>query len=69
MAREITSLIPGKTYASPENCRKAVDKIYGNDDRLRYLIVYNDNGRCFPLFIGEYALQRGVHFSQFCVVS
>jgi hypothetical protein len=69
MAHEITSLIPGKTYASPENCRKAVEARFGADDSLRYLIVYNDNGRCFPLFIGEYALQRGVHFSQFCVVS
>jgi len=63
MAREIT-LESCKTYANPENARKALLKKIPVDamNELRYFIHTNEAGRCFPVFIGEVALQRGIHF-------
>lgn len=54
---EITAV---KTYASKENARKAVLKI--GAERLRHFIMQNDAGRWFPVFVGQEALQEGIHF-------
>lgn len=62
-----------RTYATRENAIKAVEKRYpaggsfGGSD-LQYLICTNDEGRFFPVFIGERALQAMVHF-HFSVVA
>lgn len=49
-----------KTYATEENARKTVKKLGFND--LRHFITCNKEGRFFPVFVGQEALQAGVHF-------
>ena len=58
MNREFTITAP-KTYASRENARKAVAKI--GAERLRHFIMQNDEGRFFPVFVGQEAVQEGIH--------
>ena len=61
MARLIT-FETTKTYASVENAIKAVEK-KGFSDDLRYFIHRDEaTGRYFPIFIGEKAIQKMVHF-------
>ena len=61
----LLALTPDKTYANAANAIKAVnDKQF--DDKLRYVIATNAEGRFFPIFLGEKAIQAGVHF-HFCV--
>ena len=57
-----------RTYATRENAIKAVERKFGprmqrTDEQLRYIIYQNKEGRFFPVFIGERALQAGMHFS------
>jgi hypothetical protein len=49
-----------KTYANKENARKAVSKL--GAESLRHFYMQNDEGRWFPVFVGQEALQWGVHF-------
>ena len=51
-----------KSYANSKNAIKAVEKLIGTDSNLRYFIHFTEEGRCFPVFIGEAALQQGIHF-------
>ena len=57
-----------RTYATRENAIKAVERKYGpSTDRvadadLKYLICVDEHGRFYPVFIGEEAVRRGVHF-------
>lgn len=60
MAREY-EIRPSKTYSSKENVRKAVAKTFG-DCPVRYSILKTEDGRYFPLFIGQECIQYGVHF-------
>ena len=60
-------LDPSKTYATRENANKAANKIYGNNETLRFIICCNEVGRFFPVFLGEKALQAGVVHNGFCV--
>jgi hypothetical protein len=55
---------PSRTYATKENAVKAVEKkIPVNcDPNLRYFIHTDETGRFFPVFVGEVAIQNGVHF-------
>ena len=59
-----------RTYVSEANAIKAVEKIYPPDQdlNLRYFIMTNKEGRYFPVFVGQSALQHMVHF-HFTVVS
>lgn len=63
MAQSIT-ITPTRTYSTPENARRAVDKKITNPDlaHLRYMVMQHTDGRYFPLFIGTEAVQAGVHF-------
>lgn len=63
MARFI-KLEPNKTYATEANAIKAVEKKFPNvdGDDLTYFLQRTEDGRFFPVFIGERALQRMVHF-------
>jgi hypothetical protein len=66
-------LTPAKTYATRENAVKAVEKTFAQrmsqgGERLDYVVVANAEGRFFPLFLGERAIQGGVHF-HFCVAN
>lgn len=58
-SREFQIAAP-KTYVSKENARKAVAKI--GAERLRHFIMQNDEGRFFPVFVGQEAIQEGIHF-------
>lgn len=58
-------ITPVKTYASETNAIKAVEKAIPNSnskDALRYFIMATPEGRYFPVFVGEIAIQHGVHF-------
>ena len=62
MAR-ILKFEANKTYATEANAVKAVDKKYSNEDQsLRYFIMQTADGRFFPIFVGDKAIERGVHF-------
>ena len=59
MNREFNITAP-KTYATADNARKAVVK--KGFEGLRHFIMTNEEGRFFPVFVGEAAMQDGVHF-------
>ena len=61
MAR-ITKITATKTYKTEANAIKAVEK-FGYSDEIRYFIMMNDEGRYFPVFLGQAAIQAGVHFN------
>jgi hypothetical protein len=63
MAREI-NLEASKSYATRENARKAIAKYPGiaENQNLRYIIHQLDDGRYIPVFLGQEAIQAGVHF-------
>jgi hypothetical protein len=65
-------MTPNKTYATRENAIKAVEKAFVNrqtrDERLDFVVVVNAEGRFFPMFLGERAIQAGMHF-HFCVAN
>jgi hypothetical protein len=66
MAR-LFKLQSSKTYATEANVVKAVEKCTAFKD-LRYFITQNEEGRFFPVFIGQQALSEQVHF-HFSVVA
>lgn len=61
-------LTPTKTYATRENAIKAVEKKFGprmtadNGENLFYFVHTHTDGRFFPVFVGERAVQAMVHF-------
>lgn len=58
---------PNKSYATIENARMAVQKAGFSDLRHFYIqepiSESKHSGRWFPVFVGESAAARGVHFS------
>lgn len=66
-AAHLMKLEASKDYATRENAIKAVQKVFGANHEhfgsadVRYVVVQGDNGRWFPLFIGESALRFNVH--------
>jgi len=63
MARLI-KLEANRTYATEANAIKAVEKKFpeASNDRLTYFLQRTEDGRYFPVFLGERALQAGAHF-------
>ena len=63
MARLVT-LTPNRTYATEANAIKAVEKKFpeAGNDGLWYFLQRTEEGRFFPVFVGERALQAMVHF-------
>ena len=61
---KLLELQPNKTYATRENAVKAVDKKFAHESYadLTYIIHTHTDGRFFPVFIGERALQAMAHF-------
>lgn len=49
-----------KTYATEANADKAVAK-KGFED-LRHFMMRTEDGRFFPVFVGQEAINAGVHF-------
>lgn len=64
MAR-MFKLESNRTYQTEARAIKAAEKFYpeSDNDGLRYFIHRGDDGRYFPVFVGEKALQAGVHFN------
>lgn len=56
---EFTITAP-KTYATKENAIKAVAK--SGFENHRHFYMTNEEGRWFPVFVGEKAITAGVHF-------
>ena len=54
-----------KSYATIKNLKKAVAKF----EEYRYVVSVTEEGRFYPIFIGEEALQAGVHFHNFPVTN
>jgi hypothetical protein len=52
-----------KSYATEANAIKAAEKKYGDSDDLRYFIMQTEDGRFFPVFVGQSALTNMVHFN------
>lgn len=64
MAKHV-KLTPTKTYANEANAHAAVQR-FGYGDDLRYFIqmtFVHGYVRFFPVFVGESAVQAGVHFN------
>ena len=59
MNREFT-ITATKTYATADNARKAVAK--KGFEELRHFMMQAEDGRWFPVFVGEAAMQAGAHF-------
>ena len=59
-----------KTYATEASVVKAVEKHYpaANEDGLRYLIMPTKDGRFYPIFVGNKAVECQV-FRHFHVVN
>ena len=58
---------PTKTYKTPENAAKAAqaiaDKLYQDATGvLHFFVMQHTDGRFFPVFFGQKAIQAGVHF-------
>lgn len=51
-----------RTYASRENAVKAFHKVFGPSPQFNWTIASTEDGRFFPLCVGERAMQAGAHF-------
>lgn len=51
---------PVRAYITKTNAERAVEK--KGFSHLRHFFAYTQDGRCFPIFVGEKAMQDGVHF-------
>ena len=66
---------PNKTYANKKNAEKAVEKMIAKNPwmeeekaRFTYSIIWNEEGRCFPVFFGASSIQAGIfHLGFNCV--
>lgn len=62
-------ITPRKTYATVARAEFAASQFTHPDGQpLHYLITCTDEGRFYPIFVGERAVTAGVHFTH-CVVS
>jgi hypothetical protein len=59
MNREFT-ITATKTYKTAANARRAVEK--AGCEGYRHFMMINEEGRFFPVFIGQDAVENGVHF-------
>lgn len=69
MARLI-ALTPNKTYATESNAIKAVEKVapFSDNDGMVYFIHRTSEGRFFPVFYGNKAVENRM-FMHFNVVA
>lgn len=52
------------SYANRKTMERAIKKNLGEDfeDFLQYIVYTNDAGRLVPIFLGEEAVRKGIHF-------
>ena len=53
-------IVASKTYATEQNADKAVAKAGFSD--LRHFMMQTADGRFYPVFVSQEAMQRGVQF-------
>lgn len=59
---------PARTYKTEQNALTAVaNSVPGQNPNLRFILMQNPEGRWYPVFLGEPAVQAGAHF-HFCVL-
>jgi hypothetical protein len=63
----LVELTSNKTYATHANAVKAVEKVLGPNHATGggvpwYFIHKDENGRFFPVFVGQRALDAQLHF-------
>lgn len=63
----LVNITSSKTYNTRENAVKAVeknghDKLEFQGRSLRWFVMQGEDGRYFPVFLGEVAVQAGMHF-------
>jgi hypothetical protein len=53
-----------KTYANEANMEKGIRKAMPRIDEMevRYFTAWNEEGRCYPVFVGSEAVNQGIHF-------
>lgn len=63
MATKMMHLTSNRTYATEERAIKAARQ-FGEEagNGARFMIVWNREGRCYPVFFGSEAVQLGTHF-------
>jgi len=67
MATEITFSQP-KTWATKPNMERAIAKYPAlSEPRIRYIAMQTPEGRYYPIFIGQSAIEAGAYF-HFCTV-
>ncbi len=59
-------LVAKRTYATKEGAIKAAQKSFQSDE-LRFIVVQDESGRWFPVFIGQKSAEHQV-FRKFHVV-
>jgi hypothetical protein len=70
MANHMKNFVQTKTYKTSDNAHRAVKDVPDtdhNNEAIRYFIAWNEEGRCYPIFVGRSAVQAGLHF-RFSVV-
>jgi hypothetical protein len=55
-------ITPNRTYATAANAEKAVIAKFEDRGNSRYFIMKTEEGRYFPVFLGEEAVHEMVHF-------
>ena len=66
MAREMTNIKPSKTYINAARARIAADNI---SDKARYIIAHNEEGRAYPIFVGDDAMYEQLYRKGFIVIN
>ncbi len=61
---------PNKTYKTEANAEKAIKKHLPHVEEMNvaYSIIWNSEGRCFPVFFGAEAVHKGI-FNHFNVIN
>ena len=62
----LVTMTPTNTYATRANAIKAFEKKFA-EHNVRYVIMQTEEGRFYPVGLGENAVQNMVHF-HFCVL-
>jgi hypothetical protein len=65
MAKFMNMIEPGKTYATEDNCHKAVEKL---NTTATYIVAYTKEGRVYPIFSGTEAIRDGLFHRGFICI-
>jgi len=71
MARQIAKVIPEKTYKTMANLERAIDFIpdHVDNEAVRYIVCTTPEGRFYPIFIGQGAVNLHLFHKGFICAS